>query len=114
MKLKDKILFIISLAPVVITAISLFFINDIVPAHYNASGEIDRWGSKYENLILPAIIIAFYLFWIICIKFYSVSITDDAEKVKSNTKVLYIVAIAVMSVLCILQCVFLVMAFVNS
>ena len=26
-----------------------------VPAHYNASGEVDRWGSKYELLILPII-----------------------------------------------------------
>ncbi|NSL53259.1 DUF1648 domain-containing protein [Calidifontibacillus erzurumensis] len=26
-----------------------------VPAHYNAFGEIDRWGSKWELLILPGI-----------------------------------------------------------
>lgn len=26
-----------------------------VPAHFNASGEVDRWGSKYELLILPII-----------------------------------------------------------
>jgi len=26
-----------------------------VPAHYNAKGEIDRWGSKWELAILPAI-----------------------------------------------------------
>ncbi|MEG0473729.1 MAG: DUF1648 domain-containing protein, partial [Solibacillus sp.] len=24
-----------------------------VPAHFNAVGEVDRWGSKYELLILP-------------------------------------------------------------
>ena len=28
---------------------------DEVPAHYNASGEVDRWGSKYELFILPGI-----------------------------------------------------------
>ena len=28
---------------------------DRVPAHFNASGEVDRWGSKYELLILPGI-----------------------------------------------------------
>lgn len=28
---------------------------DRVPAHYNAVGEVDRWGSKMELLILPAI-----------------------------------------------------------
>ncbi|KKI89165.1 membrane protein [Bacillus sp. SA1-12] len=26
-----------------------------VPGHYNASGEVDRWGSKWELLILPLV-----------------------------------------------------------
>ena len=26
-----------------------------VPGHYNAAGEVDRWGSKYEILTLPII-----------------------------------------------------------
>jgi len=33
-----------------------------VPMHYNALGEIDRWGSKYQTLILPAIGILLYTF----------------------------------------------------
>lgn len=28
---------------------------DEVPAHYNALGEVDRWGKKYELLILPIV-----------------------------------------------------------
>ena len=28
---------------------------DKVPAHYNAIGEVDRWGSKMELLVLPII-----------------------------------------------------------
>jgi|SRR5690625_3075775 len=28
---------------------------DQVPAHYNAAGEVDRWGSKWELLILPLV-----------------------------------------------------------
>lgn len=28
---------------------------DNVPAHYNALGEVDRWGSKWELLIMPGI-----------------------------------------------------------
>lgn len=31
---------------------------DKVPAHFNSAGEVDRWGSKFELLILP-IIVAF-------------------------------------------------------
>ena len=28
-------------------------IPDQIPGHYNAAGEIDRWGSKWELLLLP-------------------------------------------------------------
>ena len=28
---------------------------DQVPAHYNGAGEIDRWGSKWELILLPTI-----------------------------------------------------------
>ncbi|NGP45281.1 DUF1648 domain-containing protein [Bacillaceae bacterium SIJ1] len=39
-------------------ALLIFVWNDLpdqVPAHYNFAGEVDRWGAKYELLILPAI-----------------------------------------------------------
>lgn len=32
-----------------------------IPAHYNAMGEIDRWGSKTEILIMPIIGIFLYV-----------------------------------------------------
>jgi uncharacterized membrane protein len=35
---------------------------DQVPAHYGATGEVDRWGSKYELLILPIIAVFLQLF----------------------------------------------------
>ncbi|MBQ0134988.1 MAG: SdpI family protein [Clostridiales bacterium] len=34
-------------------AVFLMLSPDIVPMHYNFAGEIDRFGSKYENLIFP-------------------------------------------------------------
>lgn len=37
-----------------------------VPAHYNAVGEVDRWGSKWELLILPSV----GLFIIILLQFF--------------------------------------------
>ena len=33
-----------------------------IPAHYNLSGEIDRWGSKWELLIMPILSIFSYGF----------------------------------------------------
>lgn len=35
------------------TAVLLLFMPDTVPAHYNLAGEVDRYGSKYENLTFP-------------------------------------------------------------
>ncbi|WP_339252746.1 DUF1648 domain-containing protein [Sporosarcina sp. FSL W8-0480] len=35
---------------------------DQVPAHYNAAGEVDRWGSKWELVILPIIAVLMAIF----------------------------------------------------
>ncbi len=41
--------------PLALTLIWLQFLPDQVPLHYNFAGEIDRWGSKWEYLLLPGI-----------------------------------------------------------
>lgn len=33
-----------------------------VPAHFGGNGDVDRWGSKWELLILPGIGIAMHIF----------------------------------------------------
>lgn len=40
-----------------------------VPAHFDGSGNVDRWGSKWELLILPGIGIATHFFLMILEKF---------------------------------------------
>ena len=37
------------------TAVFLMLAPDIIPAHYNFAGEIDRLGSKYEYILFPVI-----------------------------------------------------------
>ena len=39
------------------TGICISLMPDQVPMHYNAAGEVDRMGSKYENLIFPGAIV---------------------------------------------------------
>ena len=63
-----------------------------VPMHYNAMGEIDSWGSKYEIFFLPAISILLYVF-ITAVSFFPhiwnvpVKITDEnKEGVYISTK----------------------------
>lgn len=59
-----------------------------VPAHFDGSGNVDRWGSKMELLILPGIAIAMHFFLMIFEKFpethnYPVKLTE------SNMEALY-------------------------
>lgn len=51
---------ILTLLPMVMTTVAvLWFLPDTIPAHYGISGEVDRWGSKYESFILPGISLVF-------------------------------------------------------
>ena len=38
-----------------------------IPGHYNAAGEIDRWGGKAELLLLPVVSVFMYVFMTFCI-----------------------------------------------
>lgn len=53
MKKLNKIMLALSLLPTLLTSVFIFFMNDTVPMHYNASGAVDRYGSKYEKLHFP-------------------------------------------------------------
>ncbi len=56
-------LFVLSLFSVTVCVFFLTFLPDIIPVHYNASWLVDRYGSKYEMLFLPAITIVFSIFF---------------------------------------------------
>lgn len=58
----QKITFwILSFLPLLVTGIMLFFLPEQIPAHYNLNNQADRWGSKYESLILPFLNLGFGL-----------------------------------------------------
>ena len=42
-----------------IAIVALVILPDRIPAHYNAAGQVTRWGSKLESLIFPALYIPF-------------------------------------------------------
>ena len=57
-----KLFYVLMFLPLVASLIALKFLPDVIPAHYNIQNMVDRWGSKYEILILPVITIAFGFF----------------------------------------------------
>lgn len=93
-----KAMWILSFIPLIGTATVLQFMPDQVPMHYDFEGNIDRWGSKYEELIFPVIILAMSLFWTLFIRYYekkAIRETDEKESAgaSSNAKVLGIVGV---------------------
>ena len=69
----DNILNIFSLIILVSTILFLIItwskIPDTIPMHYDSAGNIDRFGSKLEILVLPIIILIVYTFITIIEKF---------------------------------------------
>lgn len=48
---------VLAALPLLLTAAAYPFFPDIIPAHYNLAGEVDRYGSKAELFILPAMVL---------------------------------------------------------
>ena len=88
-KFKVTVLLLILLS-VVITAVMLQFMPDTIPAHYNAAGEIDRFGSKYESFIFPIITAAMGLFFLLMNKW----IQTKQDMKDTERKAFYITAVA--------------------
>ena len=41
--------------PFILTMFYFNFLPDQIPAHYGTSGQVDRWGSKWEVFIIPLV-----------------------------------------------------------
>lgn len=59
--MKNKINLILTFLPLIITSVLFSSLPEKIPMHYNFSGELNRWGSKYEAFIMPIIIIVLSL-----------------------------------------------------
>ncbi len=94
-----RIMWIIAMIPTIVTAVVYQFLPKEMPMHYDVNGEIDRWGSRAEQFIFPAIILVMALFWQIMIILYEKGAQNEknAEKERkeyvANAKVLGIVGI---------------------
>lgn len=71
MKKFKTTMYLLMLLSLVITAIMLQFMPDTIPAHYNAAGEVDRLGSKYESILFPAATALMGLFFLFMSKVVS-------------------------------------------
>ena len=103
-----KLMWIISFIALAGTAIVLPYMPDSVPMHYGMSGNIDRWGSKYENMIFPIIILIMALFWTLFIRYYDrkaeeASNEKESAGSRSNAKVIGIVGLCTAVMFTVMQ-----------
>ena len=83
----------ILLVTLVGTLVFLSTLPDIIPVHFDIHGVADRWGSKYELLIMPGCMLAMRLFWFgsdVRYKKTMENLTDEKKIVeaRSNQKVI--------------------------
>ena len=93
-----KIIWTLAVLPAIVTAVALKFMPDTVPLHYNFAGEIDRWGSKYEHFLMPALLIVFVVLMQVITYFQEKKIEDEPTpreqaSMRNNIKVVRIVTI---------------------
>ena len=81
----------IALLPLIATAVAVNFLPEKVPTHYNASGEIDNWGSRNSAFLLPIFIIIFTSIFEVIVRGMqsrAVDCENSADRAKQNIKVL--------------------------
>ena len=93
-----KIIWTFAVLPMIVTAVALKFMPDTVPLHYNFAGEIDRWGTKYEHFLMPALLIVFVVLMQVITYFQEKKIEDEPTpreqaSRRNNIKVVRIVTI---------------------
>ncbi|MCR4673459.1 MAG: SdpI family protein [Lachnospiraceae bacterium] len=91
-----KIMWIVTIIAFVGTAVVLLFMPDSVPMHYDVEGNIDRWGSKYENFIFPVIIMVMSIFWSLIARYFNKRAENETDEkaaagLNANRKVIEMV-----------------------
>ena len=83
-KFKTILTAVLAVLPMIYTAIAVFFfMPNTVAAHINLHGQVDRYGSKYEAFLLPAIILVMYIIIFFIRKFTMKSSTDDDRTLRN-------------------------------
>ncbi len=87
MKKLYSALYAVLLICVIGTVVFLILSPDRIPVHYNFAGEVDRIGSKYENLIWPGFAVGMGVFFLLMARI------PRKKGEKTNEKVLMIAGV---------------------
>ena len=103
-----KAVWIMAVVALALTAAVLPFLPETVPVHFNAAWQPDRWGSRVELLLLPAILFLLSGVWMVIFRSFEKKAADaEDDKVRAealaNRKAAGIAGISVNAVLLLLQ-----------
>lgn len=107
MNIKKIVYNILMFSPLLITLAVLPFLPEQIPAHYGFDFQVDRWGSKYETLIIPAFTVTMGCFMLAMAK---ITAKKD-DKGKNNESVIVVTGIAMLTLFNVMTGYFLYAAF---
>lgn len=90
--------------------VSIPFLPDKIPMHYDINLQVDRYGSKYELLLVPFIALVFVILMEIIRK---LRVTKEETNGKNNEKIFMISSNLLLSILIVITVYQIVMAFIN-
>src|SRR5699024_8574464 len=93
----DGITIILLLLCIIYLTVAWESLPSEVPAHYNAAGEVDRWGKKWEMIIIPVIAVAMWISMTVLEKYPHVY--NYSNLTKENVKAQYINARTMLNVI---------------
>lgn len=103
MKMKKIIFYVLMFLPLFITLLALPHLPEQIPAHYGFDNQVDRWGSKYETLIFPAVTILLGLILLAAAKY---SAKQEGEG-KNNENVCLVTGIVCLILFNAMTCYFI-------
>ena len=115
--MKNKIInYVLTAVAFLSTALSLPYLPDRVPMHFDINGAVDRYGSKYEMLVLPLtmLIMNIALEFVARKNKNADQSTREAQSANANTKVSAASATAISLVMLPLNFGLLYLAFLGS
>ncbi len=98
-KLKLILYWFVALLPLILMLILLPNVPNTVPLHYGINGEVNRWGSKNELLLLPIISLFVSALLLLIVNFSA----KKSERGEQNKKVLFSTGIILSMFFCLLS-----------
>jgi uncharacterized membrane protein len=107
MKRINAMIYFLMFLELTVSAIGISILPDVMPVHYNFFGEVNRFGSKYELLVILAISLIFSAVMILYTK-------NEKNKEVGNQKVFSLINICFLIFFNIINAYFIYIGYINS